>query len=386
MIMQGIHFTGEKPFETVLLHGLVRDSQGRKMSKSLGNGVDPMEVIAKYGADALRMALVLSSAPGNDQRYSQERVQAAAHFANKIYNAVRYVRMNLPEGFVPKGVDHKRANVEDVWILHRLNQTVQNMTDWLEEFEFGQAARAVYDFLWDDYCDWYIELSKIRMREDPSQIPWVLSTLVHVAEQSLKLLHPFMPFVTEELWQSLPHEGESIMVSLWPQIIPVTGQERAMEVMDRVKSLIKAGRNLRAEINLPPSQRVQFVAVADSVPVREDWRTEETAISELVRASAIRWHIKGEGMTKPRHALTGVSLGGSMSLLLEGSVDLTKESNRVRKLLDQAQNELERVERQLKDSQFRERAPERVVAKTLAQREELSSRVMRLQERWEDLQ
>ena len=386
MIMQGIHFTGEKPFETVLLHGLVRDSQGRKMSKSLGNGVDPMEIIEEYGADALRMALVLSSAPGNDQRYSRDRVEAAGHFANKIYNAVRYVRMNLPEGFVPEPVEIDTANIEDVWILHKLNQTVETMTDWLKEFEFGQAARAVYDFLWDDYCDWYIELSKIRMREDPSQKPWVLNTLVHVAERSLKLLHPFMPFVTEELWQSIPHEGESIVVSIWPHAISLTGQERAIEIMTGVKDLIRTGRNLRAELNLSPAQRVEFFAVADSLPVVEDWQKEEAAIRELVRASTIGWHIKGEGTEKPRHALTGVSLGGSLSLLLEGTVDLKSESNRVRKLWEQAQNDLQRVERQLNDNQFRERAPEHVVAKAIAQREEFAARVMRLKERWEDLQ
>jgi valyl-tRNA synthetase len=386
MIMQGIHFTGEKPFETVLLHGLVRDSQGRKMSKSVGNGVDPMDVIEQYGADALRMALVLSSAPGNDQRYSDERVQAASHFANKIYNAVRYVRINLPDNFVPDPLNLDTPHIEDVWIMHKLNQTVEKMTNWLQEFEFGQAARAIYDFLWDDYCDWYIELTKIRMREEPRQIPQVLSTLIHVAEQSLKLLHPFMPFVTEELWQSLPHNGESIMVAEWPKPLSLTGQDRAMEIVGRVQSLIRAGRNLRAEINLPPGQRVQFVCVADSFQILEDWRKEEHAIRELVKASTISWHMKDEGIAKPRHALTGMALGGSVSLLLEGAVDLEKEANRVRKLLEQAQSELDRVQRQLKDRQFRERAPEQVVAKALSQREEFVSRVMRLKERWEDLQ
>ncbi|WP_051005467.1 valine--tRNA ligase [Sulfobacillus thermosulfidooxidans] len=384
MIMQGIHFTGQKPFTTVLLHGLVRDSQGRKMSKSLGNGVDPMDVIERYGADALRMALVLSSAPGNDQRYSDERVQAASHFANKIYNAIRYVRMNLPENFVLKPLNPH--HVEDVWIIQQLNQTIEKMTAWLHEFEFGQAARAIYDFLWDDYCDWYIELSKIRLREYPSDADEVLSTLIYVAEQSLKLLHPFMPFVTEELWQSIPHEGESIMIAPWPEVMPLSHQEQALATMDRVKSLIRAGRNLRAEVNLPPGQRVQFFAVADNASVLGDWRQEEVAIRELLRAQDIAWHVKSEDVAKPHHALTGVALGGSLSLLLEGVVDLEKEAARVKKMMDQTQAELERVERQLGDQKFLERAPEPVVAKAKAQREELVSRITRLKERWEDLQ
>ncbi|MCY0908840.1 MAG: valine--tRNA ligase [Sulfobacillus thermotolerans] len=383
MVMQGLHFTGERPFATVLLHGLVRDSQGRKMSKSLGNGVDPMDVIEKYGADALRLALVLSSAPGNDQRYSDERVEAASRFANKVYNAIRYVRMNLPEGFTPHAVT--MDNVEDLWIVQKLNQTTQHMTEWLKDFEFGQAARAIYDFLWDDYCDWYIELTKIHMRENPETSSNTLSMLVFVAEQALKLLHPFMPFVTEELWQSLPHQGDSIMVAPWPspQNLPVN---RAQDVMDRVQSLIRTARNLRAEVNLPPGQRVHFQMVADDAETLADWQMEAAAIREMVRAQDISWHVKAEGAPKPHHALTGVCQGGSVYLPLEGIVDLAVEQARVQKTMEQTQRELERVEKQLADQKFRERAPEPVVAKAQEQRLELVARMERLKERWEDLQ
>ncbi|POB11822.1 class I tRNA ligase family protein, partial [Sulfobacillus sp. hq2] len=383
MVMQGLHFTGERPFATVLLHGLVRDSQGRKMSKSLGNGVDPMDVIEKYGADALRLALVLSSAPGNDQRYSDERVEAASRFANKVYNAIRYVRMNLPEGFTPQAVT--MDNVEDVWIVQKLNQTTQHMTEWLKDFEFGQAARAIYDFLWDDYCDWYIELTKIHMRENPETSSNTLSMLVFVAEQALKLLHPFMPFVTEELWQSLPHQGDSIMVAPWPspQNLPAN---RAQDVMDRVQSLIRTARNLRAEVNLPPGQRVHFQMVADDAETLADWQMEAAAIREMVRAQDISWHVKAEGAPKPHHALTGVCQGGSVYLPLEGIVDLAVEQARVQKTMEQTQRELERVEKQLADQKFRERAPQPVVAKAQEQRLELLARMERLKERWEDLQ
>ncbi len=388
MIMQGIHFTGQKPFATVLLHGLVRDSQGRKMSKSLGNGVDPMEVIERYGADALRMALVLSSAPGNDQRYSDERVQAASHFANKIYNAIRYVRMNLPENFVmPPLLDTDNPpHIEDLWILSQLNDTIQAMTQWLHEFEFGQAARAIYDFLWDDYCDWYIELSKIRMREYPDQTSQVLTTLIYVADRSLRLLHPFMPFVTEELWQSIPHQGESIMIAPWPKMVPLAGNQRAREIVERLQSFVRAGRNLRAEVNLPRGQMVNFFAVADTPLVLGDWQQEETAIRQLLRANDLIWQVKNPETEKPRHAVTGVALGGSLSLLLEGIIDLGKEASRIKKFLDQAQAELDRVQRQLGDEKFRLRAPERVIMKAMSQRDELMSRVMHLKERWEDLQ
>ncbi len=384
MVMQGLHFTGEKPFGTVLLHGLVRDSQGRKMSKSLGNGVDPMDVIERYGADALRIALVLSSAPGNDQRYSDERVEAASRFANKVYNAVRYVRMNLPEDFVPGPV--AMDNVEDLWIAAKLNQTIERMTEWLQEFEFGQAARAIYDFLWDDYCDWYIELTKIRMREHPGSAPGTLSMLVQVAEQALKLLHPFMPFVTEELWQSLPHDGDSIMVAQWPSVRDLPHGSRAQEIMERVQNVIRTGRNLRAEVNLPPAQRAVFQMVADDQDILADWQQEASAIREMVRAENIAWHVKDGGTPKPRHALTGVCQGGSLYLSLEGLVDLDVERARVQKTMEQTARELERVEKQLGDAKFRERAPEQVVGKAQVHRQELLARTERLKERWEDLQ
>ncbi|MCL6563427.1 MAG: valine--tRNA ligase, partial [Firmicutes bacterium] len=212
MIMQGIHFTGEVPFHTVLLHGLVRDHLGRKMSKSLGNGVNPTEVIERYGADALRIALVLGSTPGNDIRYSEEKVKAGGHFANKIYNAVRFVLLNLTvDPILPPRPSHPA----DRWILSRAGRLVERVTDLLERFEFGEAARTVYDFFWDEFCDWYIELAKVRLRQE-SERPVVLGVLVSVAETALRVLHPFMPFVTEELWQSLPHEGPSIMVAPWP--------------------------------------------------------------------------------------------------------------------------------------------------------------------------
>ncbi len=384
MIMQGLHFTGEKPFGTVLLHGLVRDSQGRKMSKSLGNGVDPMDVIDRYGADALRLALVLSSAPGNDQRYSDERVEAASHFANKVYNAVRYVRMNLPDDFQPLPVDTPR-HAEDQWISARLQETAEKMTEWLEAFEFGQAARAIYDFLWDDYCDWYIEMTKIRMRDNPEDATAVRSMLVHVAEQALKLLHPFMPFVTEELWQSLPHVGESVMVAPWP--VPAPPQSgRAWEIVARMQDVVRTGRNLRAEVNLSPAQRAPFVLVADDAGILQDWKGEERTIGELLRATDLQIHVQGGGDAKPQHALTGVCLGGSVYLPLAGLVDLEVESQRVQKAIEQTARELERVERQLADEKFLSRAPESIVRKTQEHQLELLARAERLRGRWEDLQ
>ncbi len=388
MIMQGIHFTGEAPFKTVLMHGLVRDELGRKMSKSLGNGVNPMDVVDQYGADALRIALILSSAPGNDQRYSAERVAAGSHFANKIYNATRFVLMNLEEHEIHwNGDPLTRQHPADRWIVHRLNLTIAAMTDYLNRFEFGQAARAIYDFLWDDYCDWYIELAKVRLRSgDDSDRNLVLDTLVKVGSDALKLLHPFMPFVTEELWQALPHVGASIVIADWPH--PWTNQSvsaTAIRHFEMFQGLVRTVRNLRAELNIPPVQRIDLEVWVQNEEILASWGHLEPELKELAKASSIRMRLREGGLEKPLRALSGVTDGAVVYIPLEGLVDLTRERVRIEKSLSAAESELERTQRQLADEKFMARAPQAIVDKTRATAEELGARIARLRERLEDL-
>ena len=382
MIMQGLHFTGQKPFDTVLLHGLVRDEQGRKMSKSLGNGVDPIEVVDKYGADALRIALVLGSAPGNDYRWSWDRFEAGSHFANKVYNAMRFVLMNWTDedGLVDTLSDYPA----DQWIWSRLNDTITSMTGFLEQFEFGQAARSIYDFLWDDYCDWYIEMAKVRLRGgSPQERQVVLSTLVIVANHALRLLHPFMPFVTEELWHALPNTEKSIMIAQWPEPQPARGNENAVEMFRRMSSMVRTGRNLRAEVNVPPGQRVGFVAQGEDAQALTWWKPFEREMTELLRASELKWQTVEH--PKPTRASAGVGVGGVLYLPLEGVVDLDKERARLRRSYETTLREAARIDRQLNDEQFCQRAPQEVVAKARQNQEEIRLRLVRLQERLNDL-
>jgi valyl-tRNA synthetase len=379
MIMQGIHFTGEKPFSTVLLHGLVRDAKGQKMSKSKDNGVDPIEVIDKYGADALRIALVLGSAPGNDYRWSWERFEAGSHFANKVYNAMRFVLMNRPEGF--QASESISQHPADQWIWTRLNAAIESMTDALTQYEFGQAARTIYDFFWDDYCDWYIEMAKVRLKGP--QRDEALSTLIHVAERALKLLHPYMPFVTEELYQALGG-GESIMISEWPAPDPERAQQDGAAVIEYIQQLVRAGRNLRAEVGLTPTQKAGFVALGDTPEVVSRWEKGRAEAELLMRADRLDLRVKEDG-SRVERAIAGVTLGGTIYLPLEGLVDVEREIERVKKAKSEAEVERERLQTRLLDANFVSRAPAEVVAKARDSLAELEARIERLQEREEAL-
>lgn len=379
MIMQGLHFTGEKPFSTVLLHGLVRDANGQKMSKSKGNGVDPIDVIDKYGADALRIALVLGSAPGNDYRWSWERFESGSHFANKVYNAMRFVLMNRPEGF--RASESVSQHPADQWIWSRLNTAIDSMTDALTQFEFGQAARTIYDFFWDDYCDWYIEMAKVRLK-GPERND-ALSTLIHVAERALKLLHPYMPFVTEELYQALGGEG-SIMISEWPVPEPARADQDGASVIEYIQQLVRAGRNLRAEVGLTPTQKAGFVALGDTPEVVARWEKARPEAELLMRAAGLELRAK-DGNARVERAIAGVTLGGTIYLPLEGLVDVEREIERVQKAQREAEMERERLQKRLSDANFVSRAPADVVAKSRESLAELEARIERLHEREEAL-
>jgi valyl-tRNA synthetase len=377
MIMQGLHFTGEVPFRTVLLHGLIRDAEGRKMSKSLGNGIDPVEVIDRYGADALRMSLVTGNAPGNDLRFSVTRVEAGQHLANKIWNAVRFLRLNLdgpPEvELAVRDADH--------WILQELDATVTAATDLLDRFEFGEAARAVTDFFWDRYCDWYIEAVKWRLKDPGPDGRAARYTLWRVAERALRLLHPFMPFVTEELWQALPHEGKSIMVAPWPKPEGGFAPQRA-EAFALAQDAVRTLRNLRAELGLATQQRVEAVLVPADGTAEAAWRANAEEIRNLAQLS--NWRI-ATAAQRPHPALMGVTAGGAAYIPLAGVVDLARERERLGKELDGVRRERTRLEARLADDNFRTRAPADVVAETTRRLEAVRARETRLVQRLEEL-
>ena len=283
MIFSAIELTDQVPFDTVLIHGLVRDAQGRKMSKSLGNGVDPLEIIAEMGADALRFTLATGNSPGNDMRFSDDKVSASRNFANKIWNAARFIRMNIEGHNVPNQLPEQLTQA-DRWIVGTFHQVAHDITDNLEKFELGIAVQKLYDFLWDDFCDWYIEIAKIRMQGgDEAVAQSARQVLVWVLSNTLKLLHPFMPYITEEIWQSLPHEGESIMVSQWPEYDAALSFAEERQELRRVMDAIRGVRNRRSEMNVPPSRRAHLSAV------RLPKRSARTAISLPVLPMQARW-------------------------------------------------------------------------------------------------
>ena len=260
MIFSGLAYTGKAPFDTVCIHGIVRDSQGRKMSKSLGNGIDPLEVIAQYGADALRFMLLDGSTPGNDMRYSEKKVEAARNFANKLWNATRFVLMNLPEDFQPGLPEESKLDMSDKWVLTKLNQVAGAMTDNLDHFEMGLAAAKINSFIWDVYCDWFIEIAKPRLNSgDAEQADTARRVLVYVLDKALKLLHPFMPFITEELYQALPGSAETIMTQSWPTFDEAHNWAEEEEAFEKVMDYIKAVRTMRTEMNVHPAKKTSMI-------------------------------------------------------------------------------------------------------------------------------
>ncbi len=383
MIFMSLHFMKEIPFKDVYIHGLVRDAQGRKMSKSLGNGVDPLEVIAKYGADTLRYTLITGQAPGYDQRFRFENVEAGRNFANKIWNASRFVLMNL-EGNDPGSISGNLSRHEH-WILDRYRKAVLEVTSFLEEYELGEAARRLYDFIWSDFCDWYIELSKIQLfggsEQDKKR---VLQVLHHVLKGTLKLLHPFMPFISEEIWQHLPGKGkESILATAsWPTAEASPKLEEKAQAFTHVMEVVKAIRFLRGEVALPPAKKAKVV-----LRVPEEYaallRDEEVVLKKLAFAEEVIFLQEGE--EKPEKALTALSGKIEVYLPLEGVVDIEGEIGRLQKELAEVEKDLVQVTRKLSNSQFVQKAPPQVVQKNQDKQEDLSMRRQKLQERLQEL-
>ena len=362
MIFSGLAYTGKAPFHTVCIHGIVRDSQGRKMSKSLGNGIDPLEVIAQYGADALRFMLVDGSTPGNDMRYSEKKVEAARNFANKLWNATRFVLMNLPEDFVPGLPDTAALDMSDKWVLTKLGQTAAAMTDNLDHYELGLAAAKINAFIWDVYCDWFIEIAKPRLNSgDAVQADTARRVLVYVLSEALKLLHPFMPFITEELYQALPGSGETIMTAAWPTADPARSWPEEEEAFEKVMDYIKAVRTMRTEMNVHPAKRTSMVIeTADPAPFQK----AQVYLAKFAFATDVSFTAHYEGSTEGMVQVSTHAARGFIPMM--ELIDRDKELARLEKEKAKAEKELAMFQKQLANPKFVEKAPAALVEETRA--------------------
>ncbi|NLX94469.1 MAG: valine--tRNA ligase, partial [Clostridiales bacterium] len=344
MIFSACEQTDMKPFDTVFIHGIIRDAQGRKMSKSLGNGIDPLLLIEEFGADALRFALATGNSPGNDMRFSDEKVESSRNFANKIWNAARFILMNL-DGDEPAPHTPEEPALEDKWILSRFNTLVKEVTDNLEKFELGIAVQKLYDFIWDVFCDWYIELAKIRLHQENEGKETAKTVLIYVMSNTLKLLHPFMPFITEEIWQTLPHEGESIMVSTWPEYNSALNFAAEELEMERIMEAVRAVRNRRAEMNVPPSRKAKLFIESTYM------KTFESAgvfMQKLAWASEVE---VGSSFTI-ENAVSIITDDAKIFIPMEDLVDFEAERARLNKELAVAEKNLESIVNQLANENF----------------------------------
>ena len=354
MMFSGIEQTGEVPFDTVLIHGLVRDSQGRKMSKSLGNGVDPLEVIDKFGADALRFSLATGNSPGNDMRYIEERVESSRNFANKLWNAARFILMNLKSDEVLP-LEPDNFALEDKWILSKYNTLVKDVTENLEKYELGMAVQKLYDFIWDVFCDWYIEICKSRLNgEDEKAADTARAVLIYVFTGTLALLHPFMPFITEEIWQSLPHNGEALMVADWPRFDSALEFAAEEEDFEKIMAVIKAVRNRRAEMNVPPAKKAK---VCIATKFKDTFSRGTAYICRLAYASDVEIgdSFDSEG------AVRVITDAATVFMPMRELVDFTVELERLKKELKKANDDKEFFEKKLNNQGFVAKAPAAVV-------------------------
>ena len=358
MIFSGLAYTDKAPFDTVLIHGLVRDAQGRKMSKSLGNGIDPLEVIDEYGADALRFTLATGNSPGNDMRFSDEKVKASRNFANKLWNAARFVLMYLTDDFKYNGLPSDLA-VEDEWIVSKVNTLAKDVTDNLEKYELGIAIQKLYDFIWDVFCDWYIEIAKIRLQGDDEKAKdTAKSVLVYVLTDILKLLHPFMPFITTELWNNTCDERKCKLINFaWPK--DAAFDTAAMDEVDWSIELISAIRSLRAEMNIPAGAKLTVYLKDGNAQSCANLQSFNQIICSLARLDKLECFAAGQEISKDM--VSGVFREGIILLPLKGVVDFAAEKERLKKELDNLNKYLEGYARKLSNPSFVERAPAKVV-------------------------
>jgi len=358
MIFSGCEHTGKPPFHTVLIHGLVRDNLGRKMSKSLGNGIDPLEMIEKYGCDALRLNMVTGNSPGNDMRFYVERCEAMRNFANKLWNASRYVMMNLAEGATYDLPASDKLEIADKWVLSKLNTLISEVTDNMESYELGVAIQKLYDFIWDIYCDWYIEMTKARLfSDDGERKQTAISVLVYVLDQVLRLLHPYMPFITEEIWQSIPHEGEALIVAQWPQYRADLAFKAEEDAMESVMAAIRAIRNRRTEMNVPPSKKAALHIFTTKPQIFVEG---EGFLQRLAYADEVK--LLDAEPTNLEGMVTITTADAKLYIPMGQLVDVEKEIARITKELDGQRKFLASLEGKLSNEKFVSRAPEAVVA------------------------
>ena len=373
MIFSGCEQMKKPPFHTVFIHGIIRDSQGRKMSKSLGNGVDPIEVINEYGADALRFNIITGNSPGNDMRYFPERCEAMRNFANKLWNASRFVMMNLS---VEKNELPETLSVEDKWILSKLNTLAKEVCGNLDAYELGVAAGKIYDFIWDDFCDWYIELTKTRLYgEDEAEKLNAQKVLLFTLTQTLKLLHPFMPYITEEIYQALPHEGEVIMTQAYPAFDPALDFPEEEAAMETVMNAIKAVRSRRAEMNVPPSKKAHMIVTTDKTEV---FTAGIPFLVKLAYASSVE--VSAAAPENVDGMVNIVTDECKIFLPMAELVDLEKERERITKELEKAHKEKEGQEKKLANEKFLSKAPEHVVAGERERLEKAKALIANLEE------
>ncbi len=383
MIFQSLEFTGRRPFKNVLLHGLIRAEDGRKMSKSLGNGIDPMDVIEKYGADALRWFLSTGSAPGQDVRFSYEKMDAAWNFINKIWNASRFVLMNT-EDMTVEDIDLTgNKSVVDKWILTRLNETVAKVTDLFDKFEFGEVGRALYNFIWDDFCDWYIEMSKEVLYGDNEEQKLVTrSVLLHVLDQIMRLLHPIMPFVTEKIWLEMPHTGESLVTAEYPVVHEEFNDQEAADGMAVLVELIRSVRNIRAEVNTPLSKKITLMLKPTDEKVKVFLTSNTHYIERFTNPEEL---IIDANLQAPELAMSAVITGCEVYLPLADLINVEEEIARLSKEQEKWEKEVKRVEGKLSNERFVSKAPEKVVEEERQKGIEYQERLNAVKERIETL-
>jgi len=388
MMFSGIEQTGQVPFDTVLIHGLVRDSQGRKMSKSLGNGIDPLEVIDKYGADALRLTLVTGNAPGNDMRFYWERVEASRNFANKVWNASRFIMMNFAqnEELANKEVSADELTQADKWILAKCNQLAKDVTALMETYDLGIAVQKIYDFIWEEFCDWYIEMVKPRLyNEEDETKAAALYTLKKVLIDALKLLHPYMPFITEEIYCTLmDNDDDSIMISAWPEYTESMNFAEDMDAVECIKEAVKGIRNVRGEMNVPPSKKAKVIVVTEDAKVKNIFETNKVFFATLGYASEVTIQADKTGIEKD--AVSVVIDKGTIYMPFAELVDVAKEIERLKKEEKRLTGELKRSEGMLGNPNFVNKAPAKKIEEEKAKLEKYQSMMAQVKERLGQLQ
>ena len=385
MIFMSLDFMKDKPFSDVLLHGLIRNADGSKMSKSKGNAVNPLEIIEQYGADTLRFTLVTGNTPGNDIKWNTEKVEASRNFCNKIWNASRFVMMNL-EGFDPFGVKIEEIELQmaDKWIISRLNRLIGDMNSHIERYDLGEASRSIYEFIWGEYCDWYIEMVKPRLygREDEVSKQTACYVLWKVLDSALKMLHPFMPFITEGIWQHLPHEGEAIMQELQPVVNDSFMDDSIEEQMNMMQELVRSIRNVRAEFSVAPSRKIEAIIHASPDTI-ENIKSVEKLVVHL--AGIENLVIEPTGEKRPEKAAVAVMSGAEVFLPLAGLIDLDKEIERLKRECDKLNAEYDKVSAKLNNESFVKQAPEAVVGRERERMQELLDGIGKLTQRIEEL-